>query len=94
MTKNKPSSITIRNVARQAGVSVVTVSRYINQNAPKEIMAQIEMIFVNEAPFLSLFPGPDWYEYNTSKFIGSPTEEDNYAPGTPYTSPYAHMLMC
>ena len=34
MTKNKPDSITIRDVARQAGVSVATVSRYINQNAP------------------------------------------------------------
>jgi LacI family transcriptional regulator, galactose operon repressor len=30
----RSSSITIRDVARQAGVSVATVSRYINQNAP------------------------------------------------------------
>jgi len=30
----RSSSVTIYDVARQAGVSVATVSRYINQNAP------------------------------------------------------------
>lgn len=34
MTKSDPSSVTIREVARRAGVSVATVSRYINQSAP------------------------------------------------------------
>jgi len=33
MTK-RSASVTIRDVARRAGVSVATVSRYINQNAP------------------------------------------------------------
>src|SRR5690348_16262638 len=30
----RSSSVTIYDVARQAGVSVATVSRYLNQNAP------------------------------------------------------------
>ncbi len=54
----------------------------------KEIMNQIQMIFVNTAPALPLFPGPDWYEYNTSRFTGWPTQVDPYAPGPPYNAPY------
>ncbi len=34
MTKRKSTFATIRDVARRAGVSVATVSRYINQNTP------------------------------------------------------------
>ena len=59
----------------------------------KDIMGQIETIFVNDAPVLPLFPGPDWYEYNTTHFTGFPTKEDPYAPGPPFTAPYEHTLI-
>ncbi|MCL4871293.1 MAG: LacI family transcriptional regulator [Anaerolineae bacterium] len=55
MTK-RSSSVTIRDVARQAGVSVATVSRYLNQNAPvseplSERIQQVmeELAYVPEA---------------------------------------------
>ncbi|MCC7117981.1 MAG: LacI family DNA-binding transcriptional regulator [Anaerolineales bacterium] len=45
MTK-RSHSVTIRQVAQQAGVSVATVSRYLNRNAPisKEVAGRLEQV--------------------------------------------------
>jgi DNA-binding LacI/PurR family transcriptional regulator len=47
MTK-RSSSVTIRDVARQAGVSVATVSRYINRNAPvsTEVAERLSQVMI------------------------------------------------
>ncbi len=55
--------------------------------AQKDIMNQLQTIFVNDAPALPLFPGPDWYEYVTTRFTGFPTKENAYAPGPPWNTP-------
>lgn len=60
----------------------------------KQIIHQVEMLFVEAAPVLPLFPGPDWYEYNTTRFTGFPTQEDPYAPGVPWPwGPYNTALI-
>ena len=59
----------------------------------KSIMSQVEALFVKDVPALPLFPGPDWYEYNTTRFTGFPTKDDPYAPGPPFTAPYEHTLI-
>ena len=51
----------------------------------KKIMAQVEKLFVNEAPAIPLYPGPEYYEFNTKRFSGFPTATNPYAPGTPYS---------
>lgn len=45
----KSSSVTIREVARQAGVSVATISRFINQNAPvsPEVAGRISQVMLD-----------------------------------------------
>jgi peptide/nickel transport system substrate-binding protein len=62
-----------------------------DENKQKDIMNQMQMIFVIDAPALPLFPGPDWYEYVTTRFTGFPTKDDPYAPGTLYNSPLGSM---
>src|SRR6266540_3457506 len=44
----RSSSVTIRDVARQAGVSVATVSRYINRNAPvsAEVAERLSQVMI------------------------------------------------
>lgn len=51
----RSSSVTIRDVAREAGVSVATVSRYINQNAPVslEVSERLDRI-MNELRYVPL----------------------------------------
>jgi peptide/nickel transport system substrate-binding protein len=60
----------------------------------KQLMNKVEAQFVADAPALPLFPGPDWYEYNTSRFTGFPTAKNPYAPGIPYAyNPYNATLI-
>ncbi len=48
----------------------------------KTIAQQLQKTFADEAPAIPLFPGPDWYEYNTTRFTGFPTKDNPYAVGS------------
>lgn len=58
-----------------------------NADEQKQIMNQLQMIFVKDAPALPLFPGPDWYEFVTTRFTDWPTQDNPYAPGPPWATP-------
>jgi peptide/nickel transport system substrate-binding protein len=47
----------------------------------KQIVYQLERIFLDNLPFISLFIGPRWSTYSTKYFVGWPTPKD------PYTDP-------
>jgi peptide/nickel transport system substrate-binding protein len=83
-----------RYVSPQADTLLAQFAQTSDVSQQKQIMSQIENLFVNEAPVLPLFPGPDWYEYNTSRFTGFPSKDNPYAPGVPYpASPYNTPLI-
>ncbi|MDF2760087.1 MAG: extracellular solute-binding protein family 5 [Thermomicrobiales bacterium] len=52
-----------------------------------EIVDQLQMIYVENAPLIPLFPGPTWGEYNTMRFIDFPTAENPYVILAGYQNP-------
>jgi peptide/nickel transport system substrate-binding protein len=55
-----------------------------DQSEQVAIAKQLQQIYATELPSLPLFPAPDWYEYNTSRFTGWPSAENPYANGAVY----------
>jgi peptide/nickel transport system substrate-binding protein len=49
-----------------------------------DILGQIQVAFVENVPVIPLYPAPAWYEYNTTRVTGFPTEDDYYAQGSPW----------
>jgi peptide/nickel transport system substrate-binding protein len=49
-----------------------------------EVSKQLQMTFVENLPAIPLFPGPQWYEFNTTRFTGFPSEENPYSVGSCY----------
>lgn len=45
--------------------------------------AEMQRVFVAEAPAIPLYPNPSWAEYNTSRFDGFPSREHPYADASP-----------
>jgi peptide/nickel transport system substrate-binding protein len=59
----------------------------------QEAMNQLQMLFAQEAPAIPLFPGPQWYEYNTTRFTGWPNADDPYAIGSTYATERLIVMM-
>ncbi|QRN93019.1 ABC transporter substrate-binding protein [Archangium violaceum] len=53
----------------------------------KKIAHQLQMIFVQNAPVIPLFPGPSWGEYSTRRFTNFPNKDNPYSKLTPNSPP-------
>lgn len=56
----------------------------VDEAEQKEIINQLQSLYVENVVAIPLFPGPTWYEYNTMRFEGWPTEDNYYAQGSPW----------
>jgi peptide/nickel transport system substrate-binding protein len=59
----------------------------------KPLVDQLQMLFVEHAPALPLFPGPLWGEFNTTRFTGFPSKANPYAPLTPNWAPQSLLVL-
>lgn len=64
-----------------------------DQAEQKKIAEQLQKVFADNAPAIPLFPGPAWYEYNTSRFTGFPSTQDPYAQGSPFGTGTPEQLL-
>jgi len=58
----------------------------------KEIINQLQQIYVDQAPAVPLFPGPQWGEYNTTRFENFPNEENPYCLLSTYAAERSIVL--
>ena len=50
----------------------------------KDSAVQLQKLFIENLPAIPLFPGPQWYEYNSTRFTGFPDKDNPYAIGSAY----------
>lgn len=58
-----------------------------NKSQQVQIIHQIQKTMVDQIPFIPTTEGVDWYQYDTSKIGGWPTESTPYAQPSPYSFP-------
>ncbi len=65
--------------SEQADTLLAAFAATSDEAEQKDISNQLQAIYAENAPAVPLFPGPQWGEFNTSRFTGFPSEEDPYA---------------
>jgi peptide/nickel transport system substrate-binding protein len=63
-----------------------------DEAAQQEAIAGLQKIMVDQLPSIPLMYGPTWYEYNTTRFVGWPDQDNPYAMPAPYSAPDAELV--
>jgi peptide/nickel transport system substrate-binding protein len=64
-------------------------NQYAAASQPQQIqiIRQIQKMMVDDIPFIPTTEGVDWYQYDTTKIGGWPTQSNPYAQPSPYSFP-------
>ena len=65
------------------GPALSAFERETDPDGQHRLCAEMQRVFVAEAPAIPLYPGPSWAEYNVSRFTGFPSKQDPYADPSP-----------
>ena len=57
----------------------------------KDLVNQLQMLFVDQFPAIPVFPGPEWGQYNSTRFTDFPNEENPYSKLSTYA--YTERLL-
>ena len=57
------------------------------------IANELQMLYATSVPAIPLFPGPQWGEFNTTRFTGFPSADDPYAVLSTYQHPDRLLVM-
>ena len=63
---------------------------YESTNDPEQQQAAfdgLQKIMVEQLPVIPMLQAPNWFQYNTKRWEGFPSEENPYALGAPYQFP-------
>jgi len=59
----------------------------------ERLVLELQRLFVEQAPVIPLFPGPQCGEYNDRHFVGFPSEKNPYGPLAPYVEPGSLVVL-
>ncbi len=63
--------------------ALAAFEREADPAAQRRLAAELQRVFVAEAPAIPLYPNPSWAEYNTSRIEGFPSAASPYADASP-----------
>jgi len=72
-----------RYASPAADRALAAFEREADPAAQRRLAAELQRIFVAEAPAIPLYPNPSWAEYNTARFTGFPSRDEPYADPSP-----------
>ncbi len=68
-----------RYVNEEADVALAAFAASTDEAEQKDLMNQLQALYVADFPSIPIFPGPQWGQYNSTRFEGFPNEENPYS---------------
>jgi len=72
-----------RFASPEADRALAAFEREADPAAQHRLCAQLQRVFVSEAPAIPLYPNPSWAEYNSGRIAGFPSRQNPYADASP-----------